>query len=341
MSDDKKKEKKPGIQFAVGDIVMVKVSDKKFDATFVHKKTDTTCYGSSLKGKPYNDNSEDTEFLREQVVANLGTSPATGSVYGQNLELYFKSMETPFGVAHFFRKSSKADKETLEEFFNKAHKALSKKGLLGFLPLTLELRPVKGKFAGHYTKKKADIPDILCLRLSPEVDTKHIFFHEYAHGIWWHLFTDKIRAKWIREYHRQVVVKKLTVKDSKALLTGLLDEYNQTLYDFKGQLEEDNQFMLKQIVLYIKKVHALSSNDIDTLILAGDEIKEFWPTTEMEISEVKSDISEYAGKDPCEYWAECFAFHMCGIAIPDRCKKLLEKSLETVAGKKGKLETES
>lgn len=339
---EKKEKKKDGVPFAVGEYVVARMGDKKFDVLFVNKKTDRTCFGSSVKNQPYKDDADDVEFLREQVVANLGENPAPGSVYGQQLELYFKSMDTPFGKAHFFHKSSKAHKEKLEEFFGKAHKALSKKGLLGFLPLTIELRPVKGKFSGHYTKKKGEIPDVLCLRLSDEVDTKHIFFHEYAHGIWFHLFTDKMRAKWIREYHRQVTIKKMTVKDSKALLTGLLDEYNQTLHEFKGKLEEDNQFFLKQIITYIKKAHSLSAHDIDTLILAGDDIKEFWPTTELEISEVKADVSEYGTRDPVEFWCEVFAFYMSNAgSIPERCKKLLEKSLETVAGKKGKFEEES
>ena len=54
----------------------------------------------------------------------------------------------------------------------------------------------------------------------------------------------------------------------------------------------------------------------------------------VEGSLMRSSFLFLHNKDPCEFFTEVFAFYMTTQSIPDRCKKLLDKSLEFAAGRK-------
>lgn len=330
MSDKKSKER---VKFSVGETVIVKLDDKKYSAVFVHRKTDTVCSGSVLKYAPYDE--VILEFMRDQVVCNLGENPKPGSVYGQQVEPFFRTTHSKMGTVHFFYASSKQEKEKLVGALDKGYDNMKAKGLANIFPIVVEMRPPKGNFDGHYKTGRKGDPDTMCIRPRDEIDFKHIMYHELGHPIWSYLFTDKIRAKWIRAYHKQVKISKLTAKDCKSLLKRLLND-KLVIKEFSASLEEDNQAILKEIIKHVKKVHSLSQRDLDTMILAGDDITEFWPTTEMEVSEIRSDITDYATKSPEEFACECFAFYMCGKKkeLPERVLKLLDKSLQVIAGKK-------
>lgn len=330
MSSDKEKTKKDKLSFSVGDTVVVKQENKHI-VVFVHKKTDRYCSGSVIKHAPYDEVL--LEFLREQVICNLGTKPVPGSLYGQHVEPYFRSAVSDMGQVHFFYSASGNEKNKIIERLNKIYAKMKSKGLTGFLPVVVEMRPPKGTFDGHYKPGRKDNLDTLCVRPREELNFYHITYHELAHGLWIHLLTNKMKAKWIKLYHKQVKIRKLTVKDSKGLLKGLLKD-KLTIKEYMSSLEEENQIFLKEIVKYVKAAHRLSQKDLDTMILAEEDISEFWPTTDVEISDIISDVSEYGLKSVEEYFCDSFGFYMSKEKLPERAKQLLEKCLETIAGKK-------
>lgn len=330
MSSDKKNAS-TGLAFNVGDTVIVKIDDKKYASVFVHRKTDRHCSGTVTKYAPYDE--VVLEFLRDQVVCNLGTDPAPGNLYGQQIEPFFRTAVSSAGSVHFFYRVSKKEKDSLIDTLNKVYDKMKTKGLRDIFPLTIECRPVKGNTYGSYKVGKKGDNDVMCLRPSIECDLNHVVFHELGHPVWKHLFTETTRAKWIRAYHKQVKVSRLTARDSRSLLKKVMAD-RLVLKDFAANLEDDSKIVLKEIVKHIKKVHGLSPRDIDTMILADEDITEFWPTTDMEVSEIRSDVSDYSKKSPEEFFSEIFSFYMIRKDIPERVKKLLEKSLEAVAGKK-------
>lgn len=327
----KEKASKSGIQFSVGDTVVVRLDAKKFSVVFVHKKTDTICSGSIIKYAPYEE--VILEFTRKQVVCNLGENPAQGSIYGQHVEPFFRTTTSEMGTVHFFYASSKNEKDKLVERLNKGYHSMKSKGLGNIFPIMIELRPPKGTFDGHYKIGKRGDHDTMCIRPKDEIDFNHIMYHELGHPIWSYLFNDSIRSKWIRAYHRQVKISKLTAKDSRALLKKLQDD-RLIIKEFSAALDDGDKAVLKELIKYVKKIHNLSQHDIDTMILAGEDISEFWPTTEMEISEMLPAVSDYGTKSPCEFWSESFSNYMCKTALPDKVSKLMEKSLQSVAGTK-------
>ena len=67
----------------------------------------------------------------ECVLADLGTNPAFGSVFGVRTETYWKSINHPqWGDVHFWRRLDKDERIVLKEALSEAHALLHRHGLV-------------------------------------------------------------------------------------------------------------------------------------------------------------------------------------------------------------------
>ena len=97
---------------------------------------------------------EQIEFKPEEVLVNLGKSPAPGKLYGYDLGSRYRKTEVHpyFGEIHYFAIPDEQSKARFERALDQTEELL-KKNRLGFLldhPTAFEVVPKHGKYAGKY-----------------------------------------------------------------------------------------------------------------------------------------------------------------------------------------------
>lgn len=314
------------IAFKTGDYVITDLG-KKIVIVYVTKKSESSFSGCMANKMPYEDVAYD--FSTKDVIANLGKRPKVGSVYGTKLEPYYKTEKCRFGNMHLFTKKKPEEIELLINKINGFHKTLKKMNIS--LPeFNLEIRPKVSMNAGHYTfTGNNEKMDTLCIRPDPSIDLNHIFYHEFGHGIWHHLMTDDMQARWVELYHDFVVdIKKV----DNFHLNNIMAEPLLTVSEYRKTLEKEERDDLKHILKMIKQRHSLDICDLDSIRRSNKSIKQYWPTKPVK-TELTSFVSDYATKNSREHFCECFSSHMIGQDIPKLLKRLMGKTLKKLAGK--------
>jgi len=317
----------------IGDFVAVR-PDKKTFILLVDKIKGEKARGTVYNKMPYTE--ETMDFLLEDVLANLGSNPKAGSIYGCSFDIFDSKAVSSFGDVNFFGNKSKKEKKEILAEIETFYTKIKKKSLHKFLPLIIEVQEEKGNLDGHYVHHyKGDSLDILSFHLAHNVDNAHIFFHEYGHGVWYHLLDDRIRAHWTKAYYKHVEINRITKENYSQHLAAIEGQYKQTVSDYRKTIadkEEKKEF--NKVLSQIKKVHALDLVDLDTLRSQNKSLKKFWPRLDIEESKFKMMVSDYAQKNSREHFCECFAMHMIGEKIPKSLQKLMEKTLTKIAGRK-------
>lgn len=276
------------------------------------------------------DGKNNVNYTPEQVVANLGPDPKIGQAFGVKVEPYIKSFEyRGWGNIHLFRKLDQLERKALKSGLNRTEKLLKSKKLWKTMPIDIYVRPKKGKYAGHYTFRKAKdgtISDSITIHAETLKDPKYntyIFTHEIGHAIWFRFVPKHIQAKWLKLYAKRVKVTKTSEKDLKDLLDSVLG-YSGTLRDYtKEMADEDDIVLIKEVYSYISKKHRISKEDVDLLMEEDrSKLKALWPS-HAELSEARTDVTEYAMTNVREFFAEAFAYHVTGKVLPQDVTKAL------------------
>ena len=276
------------------------------------------------------------------VLANLGKEPYFGTAFGVQIEPYVQHTTLkPWGDIYWFIKPTPKQISIVERSLTTVADALKGYDLLSKFPVDVHIANPKGLMQGqfrHYRKseKKESKTDEMILRPHEisRKDLTYVAFHEVAHYIEFNLFDTLQTKRWINLYHRNVVLTSITKKHLDQLYSDFTVS-NDTVTAFGKSLDEESiEAKVWGLILdFIDDYHKISKKNLNVLV--GNDhsvIKKFWPT-EMQMSEMVVSITEYANKNPSEFWAEAFAFLNTGEKLNPRIAKAVGKTLKELAGK--------
>ena len=333
------------MNIAQEDFVIAKIGEKKKDLLFVTKLSKD---GLSLSGVTektrHTEDPKDFEIQINDVLANLGPKPKKGTVHGVKVEIFRKSVDIPnWGNSDWYTLPPKELQLRIKEAFAKAFTIIKKHGLIGVLPVNIEIHPSTGKMAGCYKCSKKDpteFPDVLTLfpRTEKEKEEKldflYIILHEYAHGIDFRLFhSPKGKAQWIKLYNEMFELKKISEEDLENMYESLVAA-DSSVEEFKKSLSDDFEIRLfKNILKYIQKSYHLGPRDLNVLLATKDPLlKDIFPDHEEVIDIDTTYVTAYATKKVAEFFAESVSFYLQGKKLPKNVTTLVEKTLQSIAG---------
>ena len=247
----------------------------------------------------------------EDIVAELGSDPAIGKAYGQDVEPWRKTIESKWGSIHFFKKYSKSDMITIKKAMDDVYGRLGDN--TSFLPIDVEFRQFRGKMAGYYRRntKKSDVMALMPvdddgIDFSTLVD---IMLHESAHGIWYNLVSDYMRAQWIEAYEDYLKVNEYSMKDLDGMYTTLV-QY-ETIQDCFNDLDDTERDFLRSCLRSMGLSRKLRRQNIDMLLRAGKLSKKYWPQYPLSLPNNQQIVlTEYANKNVEEFFAEAFRMYL-------------------------------
>ena len=287
------------------------------------------------------------EVNPNDVLVNLGSTPKPGKVYNVDVSNLYRTTLTHdwWGSIHFFVKLEKPVLTQLKASLDRTARHLDKRGLSGVTESFItEIRAKHGQYAGMYqhstkedspsriwyapdwTEGKADIMD-------------YVIYHEFGHAVRYNLVKSlKLRARWLKLYNYSIASSTFTKAESAELLEVLRAEneadgetrFSQVLKD--NFIEDDQKEQLKVLSRWMKQVHHLSFKDLALLFESGnfETLEKLWPKRDIDSSELKPLITEYACKNVEETFAETFAYHMMGKKLPVKVTQLLQDTLNSV-----------
>jgi hypothetical protein len=275
---------------------------------------------------------EPVKLLLDDVMAVLGPEPKFGTVFGVKIEPYRGSKDTPMGRIDFHRKLSPVERKNLMKACSAVYKRTKGTSIGKLWPLDhIEIRPKQGKYAGSYkhfgASTLAENRDIITLR--PEIFdrelSEYMIWHETAHGVWYHMVPQKVKARWITAYSRRLSLSKIDDDQLKTILHDI--EREGSVGGYLSTVEDEEKTVVREVLKNIKRVHRLDKNNLDLLLFQNKSIAEFWPTY-YELSEPSViDVSEYAMTKVEEFFAECVAWQKVGRKMPKAIEKLLQQTL--------------
>jgi hypothetical protein len=286
-------------------------------------------------------------FERSAVVASLGPDPVFGTAYGCKVEPYQNTRHHRFwGDVHFFRKLEPIERKAIKIALDEVAETLTKLKLTDFAPLDVEIKPASGRYAGSYKYTgKDDVRDLMKLHpksfvdpmsdesmVRPKAWTIYLLMHEAAHGIWYRMVPNSIKARWIKAYHSTVVLKS-TSADVVQKLGRQFTKAQQHFTDFRSELPEEHCELFDACLTWIKNYHSLSQHNLNVLVEAQDFelLGTLWPTEELLDTDHEIPLGEYASKNVEETFAEAFAlYYAAKIKIPKQFETLLLKTVQKI-----------
>lgn len=267
------------------------------------------------------------KFERSDVMAVLGQRPRVGSVYGIKIEPLVRRLEGMkfWGPIRIYNHFEDHQIKILKQELNDAYEQLKKLRVTGGFKFELEIRQPQGKYAGYYKHRPKAETDILCVK--PELNFEgfqYIVYHEYAHGIWYRMFTAKMRFSWVKLYHKYITLQEVKDKELKSILGDI--ESAGSIRDFLSDADEESKIIVKKALKHINEVHGLTKMHLEMALDNGDSLSGYWPSF-LELSETETTITDYAKKSPEEFFAEAVAHKFSGRKLPKPIEELYEKSM--------------
>ena len=267
------------------------------------------------------------EFKTTEVLANLGSSPNTGSVYGIKVEPIRERLDSPFwGEIKIHHELDDDQRKMLKRTMSDVSTKMKSQNVPK-LAIETQIRTQAGKMAGFYKYQPKAESDVLCVKLDPDMsDLEYRFSHEYAHGIWYRCFTPKMKMAWVNMFHDAIKISKYSDKDLHSMLEDI-----KTNGDVRAFAKEnpDDLPVLKAIFRYINQTHSMSRQHFEMALMLGENIDGYWPKS-IELGEKNEILSTYAKKCPEELWAESFSLKFIGKKLPSSISALLEKCMRNL-----------
>jgi len=307
--------------------VILWVQDKKKLGQVVKKDTDYLQVVLE-EGRPDPETRQELTIEPADVILNLGPEPVHGSVHGCKVEPWHQTVDSDFwGQIHFFRKLCKEDKAELKKGMHAAQKALKKHRLSAFLPLDVEVRPAQGKYSGRYKYRQKGTDT---LTLNPKdfhpASVPHLVTHESAHGVWFRMVPQHLKAKWVQLYHAYTELTASTPQEI-ATLREELERSNMTVGQFKKASGMTD--MLKECLDYVKRKHGLTVQHVDILLDSDESVAKYWPKT-IQLFDIDIPVTDYSKESPEEFFAESLAMYLLGTKLPSRIEKAIRQTLQKV-----------
>lgn len=314
--------------------LIAKIGGKNWLVQESGRKGDTV-FGTLDANRAYEP--QQVDFPVSQIIAELGTNPPAGTVYGCKIEPYTGTRTHPiWGKVHIFG-YAKTDPQVNElgKALNRIGEALRKEKLGSFIVdsnLELEMRQPRGQYGGMYKHRmtKGVYSDRIILMHKGDADVNHILAHESGHGIWYMNLTPQWHAKWVRLYS---LFASYTDSSDQAL-ESLKERYfseGVLISDFMNLLTEEEQVLFQAAIRNVAAYSRLSLQEIDLLADAQqlEVVANGWPHS-LKSADFEIAITEYGAKSPKEFFAEAFAFWLNKKMLPKRVQKLVEATLSFV-----------
>lgn len=272
------------------------------------------------------------EFTTEDVLACLGPEPEPGSVHGIKVAPYYKQISIkPFGQIFYRRLVTDNEDKIIVNSLKECGTVIRERNLVQKMPIETEIRHPVGKYAGTYKWNSSD-EKLDLMVISPKVidghEMKYVIFHELGHYVWFNLFDKRQKVRWIKAYHKNVLLSRIGNNKLNQLKEDFKNE-KTTINNFKSDLEEDDQILFSEILQYIKKYHKIDIKDLDTLISDGEDVTTYWPD-KVELCNQEDLVSEYSKKSTKELFAEAFSFYLTDQKLPDNIKEMVERDLKII-----------
>jgi hypothetical protein len=276
-------------------------------------------------------------YTNESVVCVLGKTPRIGTAFGTKIEPYIRTIESKrWGQIQIYRKLEKKDIEPIKIGLKKAYLALKKVGAHSVLPVQIQIRNKKGKYAGAYysgTKKKPH-HIMLCPEVFSDVKyNKYVILHEVAHAIWFTQVPNVIKAKWLALYTKRLALRKIKQDQLESLGKSLLD-YGSSVNDYLKELASDeDKLLIKEVMTWLKSKRHFDQHDVKLLLDTDPQLlMEYWPNR-AELIDLRPDISEYSLLNVREFFAESIAFHLTDKTLPKDVVKAINYTLPRLTDK--------
>ena len=287
-----------------------------------------------IANKLANDKStaEYVDFQLPDIMANLGSAPAYGTAYGVKIEPLLATRTIgPFNI-YYFRHVTDKEKVRIEKHIRRAYDFKKKNNYLFDKECDIAIRCNVGRMVGYYKHaNKKDKPDELCLRPIDFNNTElpYLIHHEDAHGIWFTRLPTEWQARWIKAYSRNVSLFNIKSEQIRNLRTELVEHGKLSLLN--KSLDDEGKEVLKECLRYIKRAHSLLPRHINMLLDSGDDLKDYWPDSSIDLQRKQVVVSEYAMTAPDEFFADAYSFYVTEAkALPKSVTKLLVKTLAAV-----------
>lgn len=276
------------------------------------------------------------EYDDSNLVANLGKKPKSGTAFGVKIEPFVSGQETKYGALLFYRTLNDLEKKALKNALTTTYDTLGEMRLNIFPLTSLQVRPKRGKYAGHYKFKRGRSGTTDHVVLHPESfeDVKYntyVLYHEYAHAIWFKLVSNRTKARWIRLYRKRLELSNILKERLEPMLEELM-AFSGSLREFYKELDDQDRLVFKEVLMHYRRYHKMTPADLDILHVDDSEaFASMWPKRTTLVEE-KPDLSEYSLTNVDEFFAEAFAFSMTGKKIPKDVQKALDVTLKKARG---------
>jgi hypothetical protein len=127
-------------------------------------------------------------------------------------------------------------------------------------------------------------------------------------------------------FHDYITLQEVLEEELTAILDGVTSA--TSIRDYLKDTPDDGP-LIKDILKHIQRVHGLNKSHLELALNNSESIEIYWPTA-IELSSKETAISDYSMKSPEEFFAEAFAFHICGRKIPKKIQALLDSTLSTM-----------
>jgi len=293
-----------------------------------------------------NDKIKYVEFTASDVLTVLGPRPSFGTAYGCKIELYYGYSTTKLGPLYYWRSIDQLEKLRLEKVVASCYAQLKKDRLLPGKDIELTVRHPQGSMVGHYKAcKKKERADELCLqpldfskRSYPLSELTYVFYHEYAHCLWFTRMSPEQQGEWVKAYSRNVTLAKIKTENLEKYRQELVE--NGRVSDYSKGLDDEGKEEFRECLKWIKRIHNIMPRHINALLVDNSDLMEYWPKSGMALQRKQVIISDYALKAVEEFFAEAFGFHYSETkAIPKSIIKLLERTKKELRAGSGDVRT--
>lgn len=317
------------MRVAQGDYVIVKVTNKPALARVQIANSEKKKYKAVLE-KEYQEaeNPVPFDFAPSEVLANLGSAPRPGKVFGVNVEVLHDRKETEFyGTISFMREFDDDQLKALRRGMKAVSEEWNRRKL-PVLPIQTTLKYQEGKYAGWYKTKGGEV-DTMCIMPPEDMSSlTYILSHELAHGIWARNMTPNMRFSWVKLYHKIVNIQEVTEKQLRAMRKEL--EECGDIIDYMRELDDEALELLKAVIKYVKTNHSLDRKHLQMALTIEGNLEEYWPIA-IELSSKEEKLTLYATKSPEETWAEAFSLNFVGKKLPKQYTELLDRTLRSLS----------
>ena len=311
------------------DFIVVRVG-KKNKLCLAHSPKRNTAY---IEDTLNLDTPVTVEYDADTLIANLGKDPVPGKAYGVDIQPHYGDFQSDIGNVHLYRRLEDDEKKAVTVSIKKIVKKVEEQGLGKVFPIKrVEILNPKGRWAGEYkiSNKTGEVEDVIRLFpkiLSDQIYNQYIWAHELGHAIWFRYVPERLRSEWLEMYNESTKVSKAKKSQMEDLCTALVSS-QQSVREFMREIEDEELALFKEALIYLKKIHKMSPEDVNILLNQNSKVlANIWPTT-ASISNNENLVSEYAQTSVHELFAEAYAFYTTGKILPKTIQKLLDKTLK-------------